>query len=229
MMRKLLLIFILFTATLVVHSQDVEVMVDAEDNMFQFDLSAVNKSKTIGYSVVNNTDTTLTWYWEIVTPEGFPSDWNFQVCDSQLCYNIGKDRPTLDNVLASGSGTSFENTYVKVETAGSAGSSYVIFKIYDNDSYENPIYVSNMPSATVDVQVHNLKLYPNPAVDYIQIENDNNVASLVIQNIVGSEIKRMSHYPTARHSVRDLENGMYLVRLLDANGKNLKTMRLSKR
>ncbi|MFZ1497795.1 MAG: T9SS type A sorting domain-containing protein [Saprospiraceae bacterium] len=75
-----------------------------------------------------------------------------------------------------------------------------------------------------------LTIYPNPAVDYISLEDaDNIVRYLAIYNLVGRRVKMLPASEDVRYPVSDLSTGMYLVQLLDSDSKVITTQRLSKR
>nr|MBP9195901.1 T9SS type A sorting domain-containing protein [Saprospiraceae bacterium] len=50
-----------------------------------------------------------------------------------------------------------------------------------------------------------------------------------IFNILGKEIKSFRHTPGNSYEIDDLSRGIYIVRMLDARGKTLKSIRLSKK
>lgn len=75
-----------------------------------------------------------------------------------------------------------------------------------------------------------LKLFPNPATNYIGISgNVDEVENLKIFNLVGKEMKNYKVTEGATYFVGDLVKGLYLVQLTDRKGKALTTQRVSKR
>ena len=73
-----------------------------------------------------------------------------------------------------------------------------------------------------------IKVFPNPAVDYIQISNVPNVKKIVIYNILGKEIKSFQHYNNAQHDISELKIGMYIIKMLDDKSKVMRTLKFNK-
>ncbi len=79
-------------------------------------------------------------------------------------------------------------------------------------------------------RITKVTIYPNPATEFISIDNDTNVQSLQILNLVGRRIKIIEDVVRdTPYDISDLPNGMYLVQIIDKQGKVLTTQRLSKR
>jgi hypothetical protein len=74
-----------------------------------------------------------------------------------------------------------------------------------------------------------IKLYPNPTSEYFQISNDESIKVISINNIIGKEVLRLESQSNAMHDISSLQKGMYIVRLLNKEGKAIKVVRLSKR
>lgn len=74
-----------------------------------------------------------------------------------------------------------------------------------------------------------LKIYPNPATDFIGLSNDTKVSEIKILNLVGKLVKRFHVMKGEKYPVMDIRNGMYLVQLIDDDGKIITTQRLQKR
>lgn len=75
-----------------------------------------------------------------------------------------------------------------------------------------------------------IKLFPNPASDYIRIANGEEVKNVLIINIVGKTILSFQNIDASKKlNVSSMNPGLYLVRLMDENHRVVKTLRLSKR
>lgn len=74
-----------------------------------------------------------------------------------------------------------------------------------------------------------LKIYPNPATDYIGLNNDTKVSEIKILNLVGKEVKHFHVLKGEKYPVMDIRNGMYLVQLINESGNIMTTQRLQKR
>jgi len=75
-----------------------------------------------------------------------------------------------------------------------------------------------------------IKVYPNPASDYIQLNVISNVKNIKILNMVGKTIKRFKvELKGEKYNISDMPKGLYLVQLLDEGEKVISTKRLNKR
>ncbi len=74
-----------------------------------------------------------------------------------------------------------------------------------------------------------LKIYPNPATDFIGLNNDSQVSEIKVLNLVGKQVKHFFVSKGEKYPVMDIRNGMYLVQLIDDSGKIMTTQRLQKR
>jgi hypothetical protein len=73
-------------------------------------------------------------------------------------------------------------------------------------------------------------VYPNPATNYISIDNSDNVKEITIINLVGRKLKTFENVQKdERYDVSELPNGMYLVQIVDNSNKVITTVRVSKR
>ncbi len=74
-----------------------------------------------------------------------------------------------------------------------------------------------------------IKIFPNPATEYIELSENEKVAKIIIYNLTGREMKRFDAYNGEKYYVGDLPKGLYLVQLLDNKNQNIVTQRVSKR
>ena len=74
-----------------------------------------------------------------------------------------------------------------------------------------------------------LKVFPNPAINFIQLKESSKVGAIIIYNLVGRKIKNFTPVKDKAYQITDLPKGMYLIQLLDFSGKVLSTQRLSKK
>ncbi len=74
-----------------------------------------------------------------------------------------------------------------------------------------------------------LHIFPNPAIDYISITDNDVVSKITIYNLVGREMKTFDAIEQERYYVGDLPRGMYLVQLRRQDDKIITTQRVNKR
>lgn len=107
------------------------------------------------------------------------------------------------------------------------------FGLQAQDAYAteatNSTYVEvDVDAFSPEIEVKQIKIYPNPTTDFIQIANDNDVSKIAIYNIIGKNLKTSTHFSGKSHDVSSLQKGIYLIRLFDENDKVLSVLRLNK-
>ncbi len=91
----------------------------------------------------------------------------------------------------------------------------------NNGEPEPPNYV------TVD-SYNDIRVYPNPAIDYIMITDNDNVNQIWIYNILGRRVKTYDVERNTKYDIKDLPRGMYIIRLVDRNSELIMTRRINK-
>jgi hypothetical protein len=76
--------------------------------------------------------------------------------------------------------------------------------------------------------VLDIKIFPNPATDYIGITNSQKVQQVRIYNLVGRQMKDFKTGQDEKYYVGDLPRGMYLVQLIDSDKRVIITKRVNK-
>lgn len=76
-----------------------------------------------------------------------------------------------------------------------------------------------------------IKVYPNPATNFIAFQNEDGIVRKVILfNLVGRQVSKFTAVSGKNtYDVSDLARGMYLVQLIDDSGKVITTKRVNKR
>jgi hypothetical protein len=89
------------------------------------------------------------------------------------------------------------------------------------------LYAQNDFSANATPQI---RVYPNPAAEYIRLSSEEEVDAIHIFNIIGRKVAEFN--PTqstdGKYYVSELPKGMYLVRLIGKNNMTLQTVRINK-
>jgi len=190
------------------------------------------------FSVFNTGTEEVQFYWDIVRSDGMPEEWQFSICDAFFCFGLGKEILGCDddvNIMAGGSEISYFK--VGVNPNNIAGNHSVTFRLLDvceNATAANVLaeQVVNFSitgsSSTNEVINSDLVIYPNPAFASFQIKNDKDVKSINILNIVGKSVFVAPHQAGEAHDISLLDNGFYLVRMLDRKENAIKVIRLTK-
>jgi len=63
-----------------------------------------------------------------------------------------------------------------------------------------------------------LKIFPNPAAEYIAVEDHNDaLMHIVVYNVIGRKVKEFDYTKGDRYFIGDLPKGYYLIQFLDRN------------
>ncbi len=183
--------------------------------------------------IKNESDVEVTLMWKrniIELKEG----WETAVCDKNLCYVPSYGETSAADgthlVLAPGEESNFD---VHVYPDGTEGFAIVEVTATDITNAANTVtgrYEFNqMSTSTINLNKADIKVYPNPTINFISISEADQVERLIIYNIVGRPVKLFEANYNNQYDVMDLPTGMYLVRLMDKNDRTIKTVRLSKK
>ena len=73
-----------------------------------------------------------------------------------------------------------------------------------------------------------ISIFPNPAFDYIKINENDNIKEIVITDLMGKTLKRFVYARGVQYNIQDLRKGMYLVQIIGKNNGIMKTQRMLK-
>ncbi len=75
--------------------------------------------------------------------------------------------------------------------------------------------------------VGEFQVFPNPAVDYIQVSDNDDIQRIALFNLAGREIKSFTYRSAEKYFVGDLPKGMYLIQFLGPQNRRLSTRRIN--
>ena len=196
------------------------------DEEGEFKLKVTNTDSLNGYRI----------WWKVVRGSNWKEDWKVIVCDDLLCYPPGTFATPETKPNSFPPSYQSEAWSIKVQPNGVAGISTLQLELYSDKDFTNKIgdtqadaiFKVEGPSSTVEEATASISLFPNPSNDYFSVKNDDKVAKITLLNLWGSEVWTKTHQANASYDIRDLYKGIYLVQLIDANGRLIKTMRLNK-
>lgn len=228
MKQNLLLFFLIFSISL-----SAQVTLKLTEPEGSTTVLASDDDITAKGFIKNESEDTVTVMWKRNIIE-LKDGWETAVCDKNLCYvpSYGETSAAdgTNLVLAPGEESNFD---VHIYPDGTEGSAIVEVTATDITNAENTVtgrYEFNqMSTSTFNFKKTDIKIYPNPTVDFISLTDDNQVERLIIYNIVGRPVKLFDANYSNHYDVMDLPTGMYLVRLMGKNDRTIKTVRLSKK
>jgi len=187
----------------------------------------------VDFFVKNDGTESVELWWRLVVDEA-PEEWDYQICDCNLCY--------LPNLLSTPCGNSCmldagENFVfmIHVLTNAHVGNGNIRLEILDECDGNDPIAVvpietiiAGTSSAENEPVNQNISLYPNPTSNGFKIKDDNQITQIALYNIVGKKIRTESHEAGQTHNISDLNRGIYLVRMIDSSNNIVKVLRITK-
>jgi hypothetical protein len=228
MMRLLLFFVVLAVLPLTIKGQ-VTVSVDPST----FVLTGHPSQTDIIYHiyVTNTSSEPANLYWSRRIT-GAPVQWLNWVCDNNLCFDpsVNSCPASKPNLVLPGGIMELQLHLNPLNTEGA--SEYDINVLDDQGNVLLIIDGSEIISTTTavkDASDPKLTVFPNPTNDFFQVSETPGLRSIEIFNIVGSKVRSYDATPQKQYYVGDLNEGIYLVRLVSSSQKVLKTIRLSKR
>lgn len=159
------------------------------------------KDTLILFYLTNSSDNTIDVYWKLEKPV-FNNAWESQLCDSRICYGFNKDQSSVNKPNKVAPGDTMLWT-IHIFTHETPDSGMAVLKIYDDNKFSNvldtlPIILNfSNSSATIDIfNTDNLKIFPNPASDFINLEFSMKKAldtDIFITDAVGRVIKQIDN------------------------------------
>lgn len=234
----------LFFAMSAVAQPSLSIYPDPLSFTLQADLSDPFAEPIAHAYVINTSNQTIKLRWEIsVVGANCPSAWKFKVCDDNQCYNstvttnvnlTPGSEPNVPVVLPPGDTSLMD---VHINPIGTAGCCAVEIHLSDITDFNNPVAIEKAGydicvsplSAVTAAEKSRLRIYPNPTADYISLTKNDFVKQLWVTNILGRRIKSFTTSLNGKYDISELPDGIYLVSMIDAQYKIIKTVRVSKR
>ena len=247
-MKKLLLSF--FSLCLLAASLEAQVLSfdpgSPIEGVFEsVDLSVTNDLE-VHFKVTNNTDDVLDLKWVREVPSICSNAWQSQICDNDLCYfntvssnyvpNVGLVDPfTLQ------ANETFDLFILHVFPGVEANCCPYLIHFFDINNWDDTlatvqVNVSvNMPGCDFVISTKeelaaaaSIKVYPNPAMDYFSLSENDVIKQITVYNILGKQVKSFNATNSQQYDIAELSSGIYLVGMMNEYGEVLKTVRLFK-
>lgn len=163
---------------------------------------------------------------------GAPFQWLSWICDNNLCFDpsVNACPASKPNLVQPGDTMEIQVHVNPISTEGSA--EYDINVLDDEGNVlvtiDGQVLISTS-TAVKETSDSKLSVYPNPTTDFFQVSETPGLRNIELFNIVGNKVRSFDATPQKQYYVGDLNDGIYLVRLVSSTQKVLKTIRLSKR
>jgi len=227
-MKKHLPFFILLCLLPLVAISQVQISIEPEI----FDFTGKPTQALIKYdvNVTNTSGDTVMLLWS-QRLNNTPAPWQSYICDKNLCYDTSYYSCPVDKPSVVGPGDSF---FIQMHLLPHGVEGTGEYAVNLLDTFGNVVgtitgnLIINLSSSSSQADKNSkLSVFPNPTSDYFQTSDLPGLKSVEVFNLVGRKIKSFDAAPHQQYFVGDLSEGIYLVALLDAYGKKLKTVRLS--
>jgi hypothetical protein len=167
--------------------------------------------------------------WEL-DKQHLPSEWTVQVCDKN-CRNLDSKHNSF--VLAPYEIVS--NFRVNFTNNGQEGAGYIDIRLFETQKRSATetmlsFFGAAQSSGAVTAKTANQRVFPNPATDYIMLQDDDNSVKIIeVYNVIGRKVLQYRVGTAAeKYDISELPLGMYMVRMLDGKGNIMRTQRISK-
>lgn len=239
-MRILLLsLYMLGLTSAAVAQNWVSVSSPSVEKKFIADLRDASLSLELRSKITNTSNQNISLKWNR-TVINQPFEWETQICDKNSCYlptfNTNYDPAAgiiVPVTLAPGASFDLMLHIFPNRTAGTG-----VFDLDISLTGKPETIISTVSFSTVVESMaftsevtnkNDLKIFPNPAVDYFELVNNNLVHKVVLYNMIGRKVRTYDASNGRRYNITDIPSGIYLVGLLDEQNNVLKTLRLSKK
>jgi Secretion system C-terminal sorting domain len=229
-MKKIILIsLIISTQILRGLSQNVTItltpsIVNANVSLDSFEI----KAKAI---FKNTATTTKKFVWKR-TIIAMTNGWQSLVCDAKGCWSSTVNDAPEQIELAPNTSSNIDAYIRPNKITGAATIEIKVFEVGNETNAVTGRYLFSSSTPTKEVSKNNasVKIFPNPATDYFSIQDDYDaVDRVVVYNMIGRVMKNYAvNSTTTKYTLNDLPEGLYIIRLLNARGGTVKTVRLNK-
>jgi hypothetical protein len=114
---------------------------------------------------------------------------------------------------------------------GASCESIVHIKITNLDNPSDTtiaVYLLNQNTATKDLPEANVRVFPNPTIDFFSLENAENVALIRVFTLDGREVVRFDAAASTYYTLQNQPAGNYVIALSDKNNRTFQVLELKK-
>jgi hypothetical protein len=219
MKNRIFLLLILFSVT--VRAQKTYTINPAKTVTFT---AALNDITIHDIFMVNTGSGSIALTWEKISIN-VPSQWGYSMCDLGACYpGIPAGAHTMSTVSQGSTGFLGLN----IDPGSTSGTGQVKVRVYQNgfeSSADTLTWHINTSIAGIhEVSLSNkIKIYPQPASDFIQLQLQPGVEvkDICLYDISGKKVQSLN-LSAEKISISDLERGMYVLSIATKQGRAIK-------
>ena len=193
----------------------------------------------VNVPITNPTNAAININWKR-TINDYDVNWGgTQVCDLNNCYPVGVSAGPQNSVVAANASGNFQIHFL---SSRHVGSGHLQLSIYTpgHDSISTlrnvDVYltVNNTTGVTVvkPADPESIKVYPNPAKDFVLIQNQQGVelSRVEVYSMLGRKVlteKLDSQEALTKIDISEMQKGIYMVRVFDSSNNVVVTKSIS--
>ncbi len=205
--------------------------ITATQTIFDLSVKPSDTDANVEAHVTNNSSNEITLSWtRTVTCMSDPA-WGTYICDPNLCYGEPTGNAVLDIVLQPGAEGLFS---FHINAHGATGNGEFRLKIYEKTNPDNNVELvikangAACSSSTDEPSVADISIAPNPAFDHFRLIDAETIAGINMMTLDGRQLCHFEASPDQTYQVGGYPTGIYILALLDRNGRTVRVMQLKK-
>jgi len=168
----------------------------------------------------------------VATPT-LPDGWTIGICDDVNCFDALQSIPDLTNFSLDPGETKEVKIQFRPDNISGEGSVDLTLSGDDVANVTSTFTLNAVPTDLEDIAEQNISIYPNPAIDKLNVDvSGYDLSGVRIYNLIGKEVLffevELQNEYELEFNVSDLNQGMYLISLEDETGSAIETRRFSK-
>lgn len=236
-----LLVLILVSPLWVLAQNELRIQPATIKKQINIGVDDVSYEEVLRVEITNPTSRTLKLRWDKKVSYQ-PYSWESQVCDKENSYPPGVESNfdpiqgvVAPIVLAPGETFDLLLTILPYNTTGQCKIELLFRDLSQPDQMiGSAVFQVNIidteDQAAVKEGDHNPRIYPNPVHDRFFLDNAPPLSRIEVYNTLGRRVKSFSNPQLGdSYDATDLPQGVYLLSLIDKQGKVLRTIRLLRR
>ena len=189
----------------------------------------VTEYDIIAHSLIQNESNetkTFTWVRNVIS---IHPDWSSAVCDKNQCYLPHVSAAPLTFELEPQEQATLDVHVYPFENEGAAIIEVIVTDVNDPENViTGSYYFNESPSSNKERINNNIKFFPNPAMDYITIDNFDGLSKVEIYSLDGKMIINNVLQSDNKVDISTLTQGAYILRMKDNQGRQLSSNVLMK-
>jgi hypothetical protein len=215
--------FLFFFTVLVLQGANAQSYSFAPDKTYTIDLRK-NEFNEYHIWIINQKSTQLSIHWKLLyNTFDHNESWIYNLCDNVNCY-LDIPKQSDMNPVAPGDSAYFKLAFDPSGVEDTASMQLLISDLSNPDKYDTVTFIVNTLHLGIKEyeEGKNIKLYPNPAVDFLNVDltaSGINPVSLVIYNVLGQQVMSMPASMQNLVNISLIPAGSYSICFKDKNGK----------